>query len=252
MIMVNKTSANIVKENIITLLLLILELVVIICLTITLLIIRRPETPVNDDFVGTMTAESKMCNSKKYKAFDDRVFYYSDSNEVDVSLLSVVSDNLVTNYSDPDIKVLITDTPVLSDDVTVVRGYQVVNSVILENTFFAIDVKGSELLGEFPPLINPGQIKLDGLMEESEAEDTAYSVIKTEANQDNIEVEGACSYELFFTNSDNGVISKPSSNYYYEFTFNLSKESSFPKGFVFMDGKTGEILESFIDSGIRT
>lgn len=249
--MVNKVSTNIVKENITLFLVLILELVVIICLTIALLITCRLEVPANDVYVGTTTVERKSCSSREYKAFNDRVFYYADSaGNVDESILPIFSDSLTTNYPDPDIKVLITNTPMGLDDETIIRGYQITDGVVLEDTFFAITVKGVDYLDEFPLLTNPGWLKLDGLMEKSEAEDIAYSAIEMKVRQDNAEIKGTCSYELFFTNRGNGVIGKPASSFYYEFDF--SEKNSFPKGYVYMDGKTGEILESFIDSGIRT
>lgn len=250
--MINKISVNIVRENKILSTILALELAAVICLTIALLIIHRPETPADGGHVGTVATESRSCSPSEYRTFDERVFYYPDLGEVGESILSTFSDSLTTNYPDPDIKVLITNTPTGPDDEITIRGYQVVDGIILEDTFFAISIKGSEYLSEFPLLINPGQIKPDGLIEESEAKNIAYSAIETETKRDNMKIEGTCSYELYFTNSNNGVISRPPSGYYYEFTFYLDKKRSFPRGHVFMDGKTGEVLDLFIDSGIRT
>ncbi|MBR3176119.1 hypothetical protein IKF26_01850 [Candidatus Saccharibacteria bacterium] len=249
--MVNKFSLNFIKENKVLFLVFLFELVMIICLTIVLLVKCHSETSISSSNVTNTTTKHKPCTTEEYKAFDDRVFYHRDLKEINEDFLSMFSDGLTTEYPDSNIKVLIESMSEWPGGSALVMGHQIVNGVVLENTFFAIDAEESDNFTNLPLFINPDQIKLDGLMKENEAENIAYSAIEAVAKQNNKGVKGACSYTLFYTDRDNGVINKPASNFHYHYEFNFSNESNYPKGFVYVDGKTGEVLDSFIDTGIR-
>ncbi|MBQ3445115.1 hypothetical protein IJG29_00030 [Candidatus Saccharibacteria bacterium] len=259
--MSNNAFVNYFRENKSLSIVLLVEIILLVGLAIALpLTANNPKPQTATLTIGERESCGKTYDTAIYKEFNDRIYYYPSLNEGDddyTTYLSMVFEELEKNYPDPNVRIIIDDIQDSIDE-KVIRGYQIIDGIVIEDTFFAVFANENGLVEEFPTsFINPESIDVDGLLKNEEVENTIYpKMVDLVKDLDEKEVR-SCFYTLYYTDDRNGVIDRPPSGFYYLYRFIYKKEggsasSNYPQGIIYIDGKTGETLDGpYIDNGIR-
>lgn len=179
------------------------------------------------------------CEGPDYKKYNDRVFYGDWLGEAKNSgYFDIITSAIEAVRSDPEVKVVIDDVQGSSDDV-VIKGYQIVDGVLLADTWFAVSADVEEAASSFDSLfVSPDMVSKDGLINADVAVDTARFALEGEAENNRQAAKylsEECSYTLEYSYE---ASLENESGYYFDVRFGRSS--------VKIDAITNRLVDLYI------